>query len=101
MSSTLRRVGGEGKAVPQANRPELPDREAADSVTLELRVLEKRLRDGEELLRTGRESGRDPSTLDRWESAWISLLRQYERLCDRNLHLPDKPPASFDDIEDE
>jgi hypothetical protein len=87
--------------VPQVNRPELPDREAADNVSAELRVLEKRLRDGEELLRSGRDSGRDPSTLDRWESAWISLLRQYERLCDRNRQPPDNPHASFDETEDE
>jgi hypothetical protein len=87
--------------VPQVNRPEFADRETTDNLTVELRVLEKRLRDGEELLRSGRESGRDPSTLDRWESAWISLLRQYERLFDRNRQLPDNTATSFGEIEDE
>lgn len=49
----------------------------------EIRVLERRLREGEELLRHGRDTGGDLELLARWEVGWIKLLRQYEILNDR------------------
>jgi len=34
-------------------------------------------------LRRVREGGGDARQLERWEGAWINLLRQYELMCDR------------------
>ncbi len=66
------------RTISSNNRPNSQDLEE------ELAVLERRLREGEELVRHGRETGGDPLLLDRWEAGWIKLLRQYEILCDRH-----------------
>ena len=55
----------------------------APDLTAQVRVLETRLREGEEVLRRAQETGVDPDLLRRWEVAWIKLLRQYELLYDR------------------
>ncbi|MBX6772764.1 MAG: hypothetical protein IRY83_13620 [Chloroflexi bacterium] len=59
------------------------DAATARSLEEEIRALERRLRDGEEILRTQRAAGGDRELLARWEQGWIKLLRQYELLCDR------------------
>lgn len=59
------------------------NRPSAHDLEEDLSHLERRLRDGEEVVRRGRETGGDRELLDRWEAAWIKLLRQYEILCDR------------------
>ena len=59
------------------------DRPSSQDLEEELRVYERRLREGEDLVRHGRETGGDGELLDRWEAAWIKLLRQYELLYDR------------------
>lgn len=59
----------------------------------ELANLERRLRDGEEKLRLAKEEG-DWSDVERWETAWIRLLRQYEQLYDRLHPETDEPISS-------
>jgi hypothetical protein len=59
------------------------ERETALELEEEVRALERRLREGEEVIRRGREAGAPPDQLDRWEKSWIKLLRQYELKCDR------------------
>ncbi len=59
------------------------ERSTTQELAEEIRLLERRLRDGEEVVRRSKQSGGDPELIERWESAWIKLLRQYELLCDR------------------
>ena len=59
------------------------DRAAMSDLEEAIIALERRLRDGEEQLRRVREGGGDARQLERWEGAWINLLRQYELMCDR------------------
>jgi hypothetical protein len=68
-------------AQPRSATP--PERTTAQELEEEVRVLERRLREGEEMVRRGKESGGSRELLDRWEVAWIKLLHQYERLYDR------------------
>jgi hypothetical protein len=75
--------------LPQANRPRSVDPDSTDEILVELRLIEKRLREGEDFLRHRRESGLDPLNFDRWESAWISLLHQYESLFDQTRQASD------------
>jgi hypothetical protein len=63
------------------------DHPTARDLEVELEVLERRLREGEDWVRRGREAGEDPHLVERWEAAWIKLLRQYELLCDRRQRL--------------
>jgi hypothetical protein len=53
-----------------------------DQLRLELRRLERRLKDGEEQVGQAKQDG-DYAFVDRYEPAWIRLLYQYERLYDR------------------
>jgi hypothetical protein len=62
-----------------AEPPEGGDR---DLLQADLRRLERRLRDGEEKVRNAKDQG-DWSSADRWETAWIGLLHQYETVVDR------------------
>jgi len=59
------------------------ERSATSELEEAIVALERRLRDGEEPLRRVREGGGDARQLERWEGAWINLLRQYELMCDR------------------
>ncbi len=67
----------QSKSAISADRSTMSDLEEA------IGALERRLRDGEEQLRHVREGGGDVRQLERWEGAWIHLLRQYELMCDR------------------
>lgn len=60
-----------------------PENAAVRALEEEIHVLEQRLRNGEEILRTKKEAGGDHELLAYWESRWIKLLRQYELVCDR------------------
>lgn len=59
------------------------DGPSAQELEADVSNLERRLREGEELVRRARETGGDRELLERWESHWLKLLRQYELLCDR------------------
>jgi hypothetical protein len=59
------------------------DRAAMSDLEEEISALERRLRHGEEQLRRARDGGGDARQLERWEGAWIKLLRQYELMCNR------------------
>ncbi len=61
-----------------------------DALQTELRTLERRLRDGEAKVRQAKENG-DWVAADRWEAAWVKLLRQYEAVHDRLERSPEHP----------
>jgi hypothetical protein len=60
-----------------------PERTTAQELEDEVRVLERRLREGEEMVRRGKESGSNRELLERLELGWIKLLHRYELLYDR------------------
>jgi len=47
----------------------------------EVAAIEKRLRDGEVKINSAR-AEKQLATVERWERAWITLLRRYEQLND-------------------
>ncbi len=86
----------------EPSRDSLAD-SAAKALEEEIRVLEQRLRKGEEILRTQKEAGGDHEVLAYWETRWINMLRQYELKCDRlerqmsQRRQPVTPPPSPQD----
>jgi hypothetical protein len=80
--------------------PDSSSESATKALEEEIRVLEQRLRKGEEILRTQKEAGGDHEVLAYWETRWINMLRQYELKCDRlerqisQRRQPASPPPS-------
>lgn len=74
---------GRAAAMAQPDTALSAERNTVQELEEEVRILERRLREGEELVRRTKQKGGDRELLERWEAAWVKLLHQYERLCDR------------------
>jgi hypothetical protein len=72
--------------------PEPSEANDVDQLRMELRRLERRLRDGEEQVRQAKLDG-DYAFVDRWEPGWIRLLQQYELVHDRLTAVYGSPSA--------
>jgi len=70
-----------------------------DQLRLDLRRLERRLRDGEEKVRQAKQDG-DYAFVDRYEPGWIRLLNQYERIYDRLTAILGAPPFNVSETAD-
>jgi hypothetical protein len=59
------------------------ERSSIESLELEIRNLERRLRRGEEVIRDARAAGEDRERVEYLERKWLELLIEYEARADR------------------
>jgi hypothetical protein len=67
----------------QARSPEPTTAHTLADLEEQVRAYEHRLREGEEVVRRGKESAGDRELVERWETAWVKMLHKYELLSDR------------------